>query len=74
MAIDQNTIDTLDTSINTQVASPVKKLTDAIGNSFENSSLKEQIEAREMLSRISTKKARTSMFDKFKFAKKWSET
>jgi hypothetical protein len=74
MAIDQTTIDTLDTSINAQAVSPVRKLTDAIGNSFENSSLKEQIEAREMLSRISAKKTRTSMFDKFKFAKKWSAT
>lgn len=72
MAIDQTTIDNLDTAINTQVTSPIKKLTDAIGNTFENSSLKEQIEAREMLNRISVKKTRTSMFDKFKFGKKWS--
>jgi hypothetical protein len=72
MALDQTTIDNLDTAINSQVTSPVRKLTDAIGNSFENSSLKEQIEARDMLSRISVKKARTSMFDKFKFAKKWT--
>jgi hypothetical protein len=74
MAIDETTINTLDTAINKQVASPIKRTTDAVGNTVEKSSLKEQIEARELLNKISVKKSRTSMFDKFCFGKKWTTT
>lgn len=72
MAIEQDAIDAVDGAILTQASTSVKKLTDAMGNSFENVSIKEQIEAREMLNKILVKSKRTSMFDKFKFGRKWS--
>lgn len=73
MAIDETIINTLDDTIAKQAETSVKRITDAVGNTFEKSSLKEQIEARQILNNIAVKKARTSMFDKFTFAKKWEK-
>lgn len=70
MALDSTTISTLETTINTQVASGVKGMQDAVGNRIDKVPILDQITAHEKLSAISVKRARTSMFDKFKFARK----
>ncbi len=70
MGINSTTLASIDAAINTQAVTPEVQRIQSGDNSVSMVPLINQLETSERASQISTKRARTSMFDKFKFAEK----